>query len=208
MRPGACAGAGKRHHHGFVQRLPLFPMIRVSALALALAPAALFAGSVQFNRDIRPLLNAHCFKCHGGVKEAGGLNLQFREKALMAGETGEIAVVPGKPEESAFIDRLTTQDKTDRMPKKEPPLPTEKIELLRRWIAEGAKWENHWAYDPPRATGRGINAIVSERLAKEGLTMSPEAELRTLARRMSLDIIGIPPDVQRVEALVQSATAD
>src|SRR3954470_19291428 len=105
-----------------------FPSFAAAASLIALAwlpQQAHAAEPVQFNRDIRPLLNSHCFKCHGGVKEAGGLNLQFREKALLAAETGEIAIVPGKPDESAFIDRLTTTDKTDRMPKKEPPLPKE-----------------------------------------------------------------------------------
>ena len=102
----------------------LFPRVFLPVIACAFAFAHVRAAEpVQFNRDIRPILNAHCLKCHGGVKEAGELNLQFREQALQAGETGEIAVVPGKPEESAFIERLTTDDKSERMPKKEPPLP-------------------------------------------------------------------------------------
>src|SRR6476660_6406520 len=104
----------------------LLPLLLGSLLVATSSKAA----PVDFNRDIRPLLNAHCFKCHGGVKEAGGLNLQFRDRALQAGETGAIAIVPGQPEESAFIDRPTTSDKTDRMPKKEPPLAKEQIGLL------------------------------------------------------------------------------
>ncbi len=161
---------------------------------------------VQFNRDIRPLLNAHCFKCHGGVKEAGDLNLQFRERALKAGESGEIAIVPGQPEKSEFYKRLVTDDPADRMPKKQPALPPEKIALLKRWIAEGAKWENHWAYDPPRGSGKSIDAIVEARLRTEGgLALSPEADLRTLARRMALDITGLPPTLERVDALEKAA---
>jgi len=160
---------------------------------------------VQFNRDIRPLLNAHCFKCHGGVKEAGDLNLQFRERALKAGESGEIAIVPGQPEKSEFYKRLVTDDTSDRMPKKEAALPPEKIALLKRWIAEGAKWENHWAYNPPKGTGRSIDAVVGAKLHAEKLDFSPEADLRTLARRMALDLTGLPPTTERVDTLEKAA---
>ncbi|MEA3213531.1 MAG: hypothetical protein QOE70_6588 [Chthoniobacter sp.] len=180
----------------------------ISLFLLLLAAAEAVAEPVKFNRDIRPILNTHCLKCHGGVKEAGKLNLQFREQALRPGETGEIAVVPGKPEESAFIERLTTDDKSERMPKKEPPLPKDKIELLRRWIAEGAKWEDHWAYQPPKSAGKSVDALVGERLAREGLTLAPEAGLRTLARRLSLDLIGLPPEPERVDSLERDAAAD
>jgi hypothetical protein len=163
---------------------------------------------VRFNRDIRPLLGAHCFKCHGGVKEAGELNLQFRERALKGGESGEIAIVPGKPEASEFYKRLVAEDSTERMPKKEAPLPAEKIALLKRWIAEGAKWEDHWAYEPPRATGKNIDAIVETKLRAAGLAFSPEADLRTLARRLALDLAGLPPEPARVDALEKAAAQD
>lgn len=133
------------------------------------------------------------------------MNLQFRDKALLAGETGEIAIVPGKPKESAFYERLITDDNSDRMPKKEPALPKETVELLKRWIAEGAKWENHWAYEPPRAAGRGIDEIVEARLRQEKLSAAPEAELRVLARRMSLDLVGLPPEPRRVDDLERQA---
>jgi hypothetical protein len=180
-------------------------LARLLPAVLALAAVQTRAGEpVNFNRDIRPILNAHCFKCHGGVKEAGGLNLQFREKALLAGETGEIAIVPGKPEESAFYHRLVTDDKTDRMPKKEEPLPKEKIALLKRWIAEGANWQNHWAYDSPKAAGKTIDEIVTTRLQQEKLTLSAETDFRTLARRLSLDLTGLPPSSEEVEILSQS----
>ncbi len=163
---------------------------------------------VDFNRDIRPILNDHCLKCHGGVKEAGDLNLQFREQALRAGETGEIAIVPGKPDESAFIDRLTTDDTSDRMPKKAAPLAEEQVELMRRWIAEGAPWGKHWAYEIPKAFGKSIDEIVAARLVKEGLSFSPEADLRILARRLAFDITGLPPELARVDALELAAATD
>ncbi len=173
----------------------------ISFSILLLAEACALAAPVAFNRDIRPILNANCIKCHGGVKEAGGLNLQFREQALKAGETGEIAIVPGKPDESAFIERLTAEDATDRMPKKQPPLKKEQIELLRRWIAEGAKWEEHWAYETPVRAGKSVDALIGDRLAQAGLAFSPEADVRTLARRLALDLTGLPPEVERVDRL-------
>jgi len=104
---------------------------------------------VSFNEQIRPLLNTQCDKCHGGVKEAGKLYLLFRESARKGGKSGLPAVVPGKPDESEMISRLTTEDEDDRMPQKASPLKPEQIALLKRWIAEGAKWEEHWAYVPP-----------------------------------------------------------
>ncbi len=179
-------------------------------LAAAVLPALSSFGEdpVQFNRDIRPILNAVCFKCHGGVKEAGELNLQFRESALKAGESGEIAIVPGHPEKSEFFKRLIAEDSTERMPKKEPALSPEKIALLKRWITEGAKWEDHWAYEKPSDTGRTIDALVSARLQKEGLALSPEADIRTLARRMALDLTGLPPEPARVDTLEKAAPTD
>lgn len=79
------------------------------------------AAPVSFNDDVRPILNEACFKCHSGVKEAGGLNLQFREQALGTGKSGARAIVPNRPEESAFIARLITDDEDERMPKDAPP---------------------------------------------------------------------------------------
>lgn len=172
-----------------------------SALALASPLGAAADEPVRFNRDIRPILNAQCFKCHGGVKEAGDLNLQFREHALKAGESGKIAIVPGKPQESEFYLRLISDDATERMPKKEAALPKDKIALLKRWIEQGAKWEDHWAYEPPKAAGKSIDSLVEQRLKSEGLTFSPEAGVRTLARRLALDVIGLPPEPARVDAL-------
>ncbi|MEO8353866.1 MAG: PSD1 and planctomycete cytochrome C domain-containing protein, partial [Chthoniobacteraceae bacterium] len=187
-----------------------------SRRAILILLAALFSfrlaaeeeATVDFNRDIRPILNDHCLKCHGGVKEAGDLNLQFREQALRAGETGEIAIVPGNPEESAFVDRITTDDSTDRMPKKAEPLSPKQIAVIRQWIAEGAPWGKHWSYETPRRCGKSIDEIVRARLAKEGLALSPDADVRILARRLAFDLTGLPPEPARVDALEKAAAAD
>ena len=180
-------------------------MLKSASIAFFALAAGASAGEVSFNREVRPLLNEHCVKCHGGVKEAGGMNLQFREEALKEGESGEIAIVPGKPEASAMIDRLTTDDKSERMPKKQPPLKPGQIAVLKQWIAEGARWERHWAYEPPRRAGKGVDALVEARLQREGLAFSPEANGRTLARRLALDLTGLPPELARVDALEQAA---
>src|SRR3989442_345971 len=89
------------------------------------------------------------------------------------------------------------------MPKQADPLKPEQIALLKRWIAEGAKWEEHWAYVPPKKSGRSIDDIVKARLAKEKLSLSPEADRWTLARRTALDLTGLPPSLEEVEAFVK-----
>jgi len=158
---------------------------------------------VRFNEQIRPLLNTQCVKCHGGVKEAGNPHLLFREEALKGGKSAQPAIVPGKPEQSELIARLTTEDEDERMPKKAAPLKPEQIALLKRWIAEGAKWDEHWAYVPPKKSGRSVDAIVKSRLAKKKLSLSPEADRWTLARRTALDLTGLPPSPEDVEAFVK-----
>jgi hypothetical protein len=102
-----------------------------------------------------------------------------------------------------MITRLTTKDEDERMPKKAPPLKPEQIELLKRWISEGAKWEEHWAYVPPKRCGQTIDEIVQARLHKEKLALSSEADRWTLARRTALDITGLPPSPEEVEAFVK-----
>src|SRR6185503_7697884 len=182
---------------------PAFIWLTLSAV---LWPAAWMSGAespVRFNEEIRPLLNVHCMKCHGGVKEAGKLHLGFRDSAFKGGKSGLPAIVPGKPEASELIARLTTSDEDDRMPKKAEPLKPEQIALFKRWISEGAKWDEHWAYVPPKKTGRGIEEIVTPRLAKEKLALSPEADRWTLARRTAFDITGLPPKPEALEAFVK-----
>lgn len=179
--------------------------LSMCAAAEKTAPAA---ATVEFNRDIRPILNGQCFKCHGGVKEAGSLNLQFREQALKAGDSGKIAIVPGKPEESEFYRRLLTTDEEEHMPKKGPPLTPEQVALIKQWIAEGANWQEHWAYVPPKATISSIDAAVEARLKSENLTLSPEAEPVILARRAALDVIGLPPSPEELEAFLADKAPD
>ena len=158
---------------------------------------------VDFNTQIRPLLNNSCLRCHGGVKQAAGISLLFRDEALKAGKSGKRCIVPGHPEESELIARLEHTDPDERMPLKGDPMTPDQIELIKKWVAQGAKWEDHWAYVPPKpqpVPGVGsdwvktpIDAFVFDRLDRENLTPSPEADRATLLRRVSLDLTGLPP---------------
>src|SRR5437899_521511 len=169
--------------------------------AFAETPAAGSSASkskLSYNRDIRPVLSENCFYCHGPDpnKRKGKLRLDVRAEAL-----AKQAIVPGKPNESELVRRIFTKDTDDLMPPPESHkilTPAQK-ELLRRWIAEGAEYQSHWAYVPPLkppvpADRNGIDFLVQQRLKEIGLQPSPEADQRTLARRLSVDLVGLPPD--------------
>ena len=139
---------------------------------------------VRFSRDIRPLLNQNCMPCHGGVRQKNGVSFLFREEALGRGKSGKRTIVPGKPGESELMARVTSRDPETRMPYHSSPLSPQQIELLRRWIKQGAKWEDHWAFVAPQpqalpAVKHGewpqqpLDRFVLARLEKEGLTPSP-----------------------------------
>jgi hypothetical protein len=180
-------------------------------LALAMLPAA--ANEIDFNRDIRPILTSHCTACHGGVKEAGGISFVFREKALAAGESGNRTLIPGDPDASELIKRVTSADPDVIMPQPEhgPRLPASEIAKLRQWIKEGAKWQEHWAFVKPVATPPPpvyqadwpkipIDQFVLARLEAEKLQPNTEAEPALLLRRLSIDIIGLPPTLAELDA--------
>jgi hypothetical protein len=174
--------------------------------------------AVDFNRDVRPVLAQHCFACHGMDEHSrkGKLRLDLQESALGKGKSGEVAIVPGKVEESEVIKRLFTTDEDDLM----PPPHTKKVvsekekAILKAWIAEGAKYEQHWAYMPPKqvplpkAGVHPIDAFVQDRLTKEGLKPSAEADRYTLARRLYLDLVGLPPTPKEADAFVNDHSPD
>jgi hypothetical protein len=159
---------------------------------------------VSFSRDIRPILNQNCVVCHGGVRQKNGVSFIFREEALGVGKSGRRTIVPGKPDESELIARVTSKDTDARMPYHAPPLSPQQIALLRQWIKEGAQWEDHWAFVAPKpqslpAVKRSewarepLDRFILARLEKENLTPSPEADKSALLRRVSLDLTGLPP---------------
>src|ERR1043166_6868653 len=142
---------------------------------------------VSFSRDIRPIFNQNCVACHGGVRQKNGVSFIFREEALGVGKSGRRTIVPGKPEQSELIARVTSKDPQVRMPYHTQALPPQQITLLRQWIKEGAKWENHWAFVPPKPqplptvkrsnwARQPADRFVLARLEKESLEPSPEAD--------------------------------
>lgn len=177
---------------------------------------------VQFNRDIRPLLSDRCFLCHGpdrtskAAKKAK-LRLDLREEAV--GEDG--AIVPGNAKASELMYRITTDDSEDLMPPEKShkaQLKPEEIDLIRRWINQGAEYEAHWAFIPPvepkvpkvKATDKvsnPIDAFVLARLEREGISPSNETDRRTLIRRVTLDLTGLPPTPVEIDAFVNDPAA-
>jgi len=175
------------------------------------APAATL--KIEFNRDIRPILSDKCFYCHGPDKNhrKADLRLDVRTNAL-----DSKAIIPGKPTESELVSRIFTKDADDLMPPPEAhkELTTAQKETLRLWIAQGAEYQEHWAYLPPQRTipptvaqpawvRTPVDAFVAARLDHSKLQPSPEADRRTLLRRLSLDLTGLPPTVAEVESFIR-----
>lgn len=172
------------------------------------------ADEIRFNRDIRPIFAKHCTACHGGVKEAGGISMIFRERLLTEGESGSIPVVPGNPEISEMIRRVKSKDPDEIMPqpKHGPPLSSVETAKLEQWIKEGAKWEEHWAFMPPVETevselkradwvSAPLDRHVLKGIESAGLEPSPQAGAAEWLRRVSFDLTGLPPGVQDLTAL-------
>lgn len=159
---------------------------------------------IDFSADVKPILNKKCISCHGGVSAKAGFSVLFEDEAKAVTESGKPAIIPGDPDGSEMIRRLTAKDPEERMPYKHDPLSKEEISILRKWIKQGAKWGDHWAYLPvekqaiPSPGSKwGNNAIdkfVLEKLEEEKLKPSSEADKATLLRRASLDLIGVYPN--------------
>ena len=197
---------------------PPTPSTLVAAVGNSGGPAQ----RVSFNRDIRPILSDNCVECHGpdaAAREAD-LRLDQEEDAVVefaafeAGES-EAPIVRGHPELSALIARIETDDRDDLMP---PPdshkvLTIQQIELLKRWVLEGAEWEQHWAFvvpsiDVDERSEPSINGFVEDRLKAEGLSPAQRADRRTLIRRVSLDLTGLPPTPEDVAAFAADESGD
>ena len=174
---------------------------------------------VDFNRDIRPIFNGHCITCHGGVKQAGGVSFSYREQALGKGKSGRAIVVPGNPRASELIARITSRDPEYRMPLHQQPLDQTQITLLRRWIEQGAPWENYWAFVPPKPQAlpqvqhsgwvrQSMDRFILARLEKAHLTPAPEADKTELLRRVSLDLTGLPPTPAEIDAFLTDVSAN
>jgi hypothetical protein len=162
------------------------------------------AEKIDYSAQVKPIFNKKCIACHGGVKQKAGFSLLFREEALGNTEAGRPAIIPGNPEASELIRRITETDPEERMPYKHEPLSKEEIQILTQWIKEGAPWGEHWAYLPVKKekipevknawVKNNIDAFILQKLEEENLSPSAEADKPTLLRRVSLDLIGLPPD--------------
>ena len=172
---------------------------------------------IDFNRDIRPILSDKCLACHGPDAPNKGIALRLDSEAGVLADLGggRRAVVPGYPEQSELVRRITATDDGTRMPPVDSgrSLTAREIALLQAWIKQGARWQKHWSFIPPRRPElppikngawprNGIDRFVLERLEREGLTPAPEADRATLIRRVSLDLTGLPPTPAEVDAFV------
>ena len=187
-------------------------------LALGCGPAA--EERISFNRDIRPILNEKCMRCHGGVKAQGGFNLLFEATALGPTEAGRPAIVPGDHRGSELYRRLIADDPEVRMPLDGEPLSSREIDLISRWIDEGARWEKHWAYIPPDPSiavpepahvdwpANDIDRFLSAAMAGQGLAPNPEAPKEDLLRRLFFDLTGLPPTPEEAEAFLTDEGPD
>lgn len=173
---------------------------------------------IEFNRDVLPILSQNCFACHGvdSASRKADLRLDRFEDATAPRKDGLAPIAPGKPEKSELVRRISTTDEDDLMPPPESHkiLSAPQKEILKRWISSGAKYEAHWSLIAPtrsalpkvrdrRWVKNPIDNFVLARLEKEGLKPAAEADRRTLARRVSLDLTGLPPAPEEVEAFVK-----
>ncbi len=173
----------------------------------------MFTDEIDFNADVKPIFNKKCISCHGGVKKKSGFSLLFPSEAFGPTESGKPAIVPGDPDASEMIKRIKHHDPEERMPYKEAPLSDEEIETLTKWVRQGAKWGDHWAYVPvkeqtvPKLKRRffgilpspyadwvknDVDHFILDKLKDKDLQPSPEADKHVLLRRAALDIIGMP----------------
>lgn len=184
----------------------------IAGAVSAAAPVAVGDQPLDFTRDARPILEQHCLRCHGGIKQAGGVSLVERSGALAEGDSGVSAIVPGHPEQSELIRRIESDDDSERMPAGEDPLSAEDRRILHSWIAEGAVWPTHWSLQPigqpqpptvqnvrwPRSP---IDRFVLAPLEAAGVDPAPEADSSVLVRRLYLDLLGLPPAPEEAAAL-------
>ncbi|QIF03943.1 PSD1 and planctomycete cytochrome C domain-containing protein [Roseimicrobium sp. ORNL1] len=183
------------------------------------AGTAMTHAGVDFAKDVRPILEAKCFSCHGQKEQKAGVAFHTHYHAHRPADSGELAVIPGRPEESLLYKMVVTTDEEKRMPKERKPLTPPQQEILKEWIAQGAVWPDdgwrppvHWAYVKPKAAAlpdknaHPLDAFINAELQKQQLTPNPRAATPVLVRRLFLDVIGLPPTVAEVDAFAANPT--
>ncbi len=207
--------------------------VSIAGLTGFLIASSGFADEIHFETDIRPLLQQHCVKCHGPDMQKSGLRLDAKSFAFRGGDSG-VVIVPGKSAESELLRRFTSTDEDQKMPPNGPPLSVAEIAQLSSWLDQGALWPEtaydrealkdprlqHWAWQPirvpevpaipksPALKGRTMNPIdgfIVAKLREHDLNLCEEADRRTLIRRLSFDLLGLPPSPERIQQLVEDA---
>ncbi|MCI0660072.1 MAG: DUF1553 domain-containing protein [Acidobacteria bacterium] len=178
---------------------------------------------IDFNRDIRPILSGKCFVCHGPDAANKKIKLRLDSEAGAKADlgNGRRAIVPGNPGESEMVRRITASDESMRMPPtySDYKLTQSEIDLLTEWIRQGAQWQKHWSFIPPRRTElpavknkswpkNAIDYFVLERLEREGLEPSPEADRARLIRRLSFDLTGLSPTLKEIDDFINDKSPD
>jgi len=197
-------------------------MRRVITIAAMLLVSTAGAADVEFARDVQPLLARRCYSCHGPDTQEAGLRLDDRTAATAVLDSGSAAIVPGDLAGSELFARITAGDADVRMPPEGPRLSATEIKALSQWIEAGAEWESHWAFGvvnrpavPKQhpeaelhATEKPVDAFIDAGLTARGLARSPEADKRTLLRRVTYSVTGLPPTESDVQAFLADDSAD
>lgn len=206
-------------------------LLVISALAVLIVTVGFFTvhnrEEVDFSNDVKPILNKHCISCHGGVKKNGDLSFLFEEEAFANAKSGEPAIIRGDAEHSNLIKRLLEDDPELRMPYNAAKLDDEEIDILRKWIDQGAKWGKHWAYELPETVevpksfsfaslfgfkpdgiSNNIDYFIQDKLDEKGLSFAEEADKETLLRRLYLDLTGVPPSLAEVNSFINDKSED
>jgi hypothetical protein len=174
---------------------------------------------VDFATQVKPLLARRCFACHGPETGEGGLHLDRSETALSELDSGARAIVPGDVAASELLARVTAEDEFMRMPPEGKPLTSDEVDILKRWISEGAEWKKHWAFIPPQRheppvtkdpawIKNPIDAFILAGVEEAGLTPARPADKRTLARRAYFNVIGLPPTPDQLAEFLQDERPD
>ena len=195
LRSALQSGCRLRHNKGIAPHLARIALTFLAALVAAAAPR------LDYGRDIRPILSENCFHCHGQDSQQRMANLRLDSfEGATASHSGRVALTPGQPDSSGLYQRITSDQKARHMPpaSSNRSLTAEQIAILKRWIEEGGAYSQHWAFVPPvRPTvphgTEPIQFLVSQRLAADGLQLSPAATPAAWLRRVSLDLTGLPP---------------